>query len=139
MPDYLHSCFISYKHPPAADSLPAAGHFRLNFVEAFEERVNYYRQIALTTYRDVRLRAAGGVHYPVELARSLCRSVCMIAVLSPDYMESAWCRAEWQAMEDLEQNEKLTGWTGASYPSFSVASLKKCKSSSAIANCLILE
>jgi hypothetical protein len=116
MPDYLHSCFISYKHPPGGESLPAAGHFRLKFVEAFEERVNYYRQIALTTYRDVQLRADGGVHYPVKLARGLCRSVCMIAVLSPDYMESTWCRAEWQAMEELEQKRNIDKVDGCIIP-----------------------
>jgi len=116
MPEYLHSCFISYKHPPAADSLPVAGHFRLEFVEAFEERVNFYRQIALPTYRDSRLRMAGGVHYPVELARNLCRSVCMIAILSPEYMESAWCRGEWQAMEDLEHKRNIDKADGCIIP-----------------------
>jgi len=116
MPDYLHSGFISYKHPPAADSLPAARHFRLEFVEAFEERVNFYRQTALTTYRDAQLRTAGGVHYPVELARNLCRSVCMIAVLSPEYMESTWCRGEWQAMEHLEQMRNIDKVDGCIIP-----------------------
>ena len=107
MPDYQHSCFISYKHPPTPDSLEATKHFWLEFVEAFERKVNTYRQVALLTYRDVSLRSMGGVDYPAELARNLCRSVCMIAILTHEYMKEPWCRGEWRAMEQLEKARKI--------------------------------
>jgi len=118
MPDYQHSCFISYKHVPEPDSLQAAKHFELEFIEALERKVDFFRQIALSTYRDVQLRSRPGVHYPRELAQRLCRSVCMIAVLTPEYMESNWCVAEWQAMERLEKAREIGTSEGCIIPIF---------------------
>jgi hypothetical protein len=40
----------------------------------------------------------------------------MIAVLSPDYMESAWCRGEWQAMEELEKARNIDKVDGCIIP-----------------------
>jgi hypothetical protein len=127
MPDYQHSCFISYKHFPEPDSLEAAQHFELEFVNAFEKKIDFFRQVALFTYRDGQLRSRPGVHYPAELARHLCRSVCMIAVLTQDYMESKWCRAEWQAMERLEQARKIDTADGCIIPIYRGGDLKKTK------------
>lgn len=36
------------------------------------------------------------------LAERLCASACLIAILTPEYANSAWCVAEWEAMERLE-------------------------------------
>jgi hypothetical protein len=127
MPDYLHSCFISYSHFPEPDSLEAGQHFELEFVEAFEKKVNMFRQIALLTYRDVQLSSNPGVHYPDELARKMCRSICMIAVLTREYMESKWCRAEWRAMEQLEKARKIGKRDGCIIPILRRGDLKQAQ------------
>jgi hypothetical protein len=104
MPEYQHSCFISYKHPPRfSDGSGVSSHFWDEFVRAFKERLESRLTIGLSAYWDQRLRSAPGVKYPSELAQRLCRSVCMIAILVPEYFESSWCLAEWKAMERLEQ------------------------------------
>jgi hypothetical protein len=63
-------------------------------------------------YRDDGLRSVPGAHYPVELSRNLCRSVCMIAILVPEYFESSWCKAEWDAMVKLERERVADPGTG---------------------------
>jgi hypothetical protein len=103
MLDYQHSCFISYKHPPVHDISGASKHFWMEFITAFQTKLESFITIELKTYRDDQLRSTPGVNYPAELSRKLCRSVCMIAILVPEYMESSWCRAEWRAMEQLER------------------------------------
>lgn len=100
MPDYQHSCFISYKHPLVDDR---SGHFWTEFIDAFQKWLEFYLTLGLPTYRDNKLRSAPGAKYPALLSHNLCRSVCMVAILVPEYMESSWCIAEWKAMEQLEQ------------------------------------
>ena len=77
--------------------------FWVEFVEALEERIQFYLTVNRSIYRDKDLRSKPGIPYPQELSTQLCESVCMIAVLVPDYQESSWCKAEWKAMEELEQ------------------------------------
>ncbi|SRR6266852_7871709 len=115
MPEFQHSCFISYKHPPVQDKLKADKHFWMEFVTAFQEKLENYLTVGLSTYRDEDLRARPGASYPAELAVNLCRSICMIAILMPEYMESPWCRAEWQGMEELEE-QREPGAKGAIIP-----------------------
>ena len=40
----------------------------------------------------------------------------MIAVLVPEYMESPWCRGEWQAMEQLERARDIDTVDGCIIP-----------------------
>jgi len=104
MPEYQHSCFISYKHSPRfSGGSGVSSHFWEEFVKAFKERLESRLTIGLSAYWDDGLRSAPGVKYPSELAQRLCRSVCMIAILVPEYFESSWCLAEWKAMERLEE------------------------------------
>lgn len=98
--DYKFACFISYKHPPAGNL--AAKHFWLEFVEEFQNRLESYLNTKIRTYRDIQLKSKPGIRYPEELSKSLCHSVCMIAILVPEYLESNWCIGEWRAMEKLE-------------------------------------
>lgn len=112
MPEYQHSCFISYKHPPARDILSANRHFWMEFIVAFQAKLEAFITIDLKTYRDDQLHYAPGVKYPTELSRRLCQSACMVAVLVPEYLESSWCRAEWNAMEQLEQARTLDSDVG---------------------------
>jgi len=102
MPGYEHSCFISYKHPPQHDGADVIRHFWMEFIVEFQARLDAYTTIGLSTYRDDRLRSRPGTKYPTELSTRLCRSVCLIAILVPEYLESSWCLAEWKAMERLE-------------------------------------
>lgn len=46
-----------------------------------------------------------GVSWPDNLERALLRSKVMVAVLSPPYFRSRWCRAEWESM--LERHRVL--------------------------------
>jgi hypothetical protein len=107
MPGYEHSCFISYKHPPAYPGALAIRHFWMEFIVEFQGRLEAYSTTALSTYRDDRLRSRPGVKYPIELSSKLCRSACLVAILVPEYLESSWCLAEWRAMEELER-ERLS-------------------------------
>jgi len=103
MPGFQHSCFISYKHPLVHDKLQVHKHYWMEFVTAFQEKLENYLTVGLSTYRDEDLRAQPGIRYPAELARNLCQSVCMIAILVPEYMESDWCVGEWRGMQELER------------------------------------
>jgi hypothetical protein len=95
MPEYQHSCFISYKHPPALSVADVSRHFWMEFITSFQERLESFRRIGLAAYRDDQLQSVPGTRYPQELSRRFCRSVCLIAILVPEYLESSWCRAEW--------------------------------------------
>jgi hypothetical protein len=101
MPEYQNSCFISYKHPPVPRG---SAHLWWDFVDAFQAKLEYFITLEQRTYRDDKLRSTPGVKYPAALSRNLCQSVCMIAILVPEYMRSNWCRAEWRAMEKLERD-----------------------------------
>jgi hypothetical protein len=39
MPGYEHSCFISYKHPPAYPGALAIRHFWMEFIVEFQGRL----------------------------------------------------------------------------------------------------
>jgi len=113
MPSFEHACFISYKHPPDVEYSAARQHFWMEFIDTFQVNLQAYVTIGLSVYKDDILKTKPGVRYPGELAYRLCKSVCMVAVLVPEYFESDWCRAEWKAMEKLEAkrsvNEKRDG------------------------------
>jgi hypothetical protein len=114
MPGFQHSCFISYKHPPVHDKLNVNKHIWVQFVTAFQSSLENFLALGIPTYRDADLRSMPGVDYPPELARSLCSSVCLIAILVPEYIESSWCRAEWQGMVELERERRTDAALGGS-------------------------
>jgi hypothetical protein len=94
---YANACFISYKNPPIES------HVAREFVDTLVETLEYYLVSPIRVYCDTALRTRPGIAYPAELSSQLCRSVCMVAVLTPEYIESSWCMAEWHAMESLER------------------------------------
>ncbi len=98
---FEHACFISYKHPPR--NAPDA-HFYREFVRMLKSRLEYYLPTEIRTFIDED--ADIGSSYPTELSRKLCKSVCMVAVLTPEYPDSSWCDAEWKAME-LWESKRL--------------------------------
>ena len=107
---FEHACFISYKHPPRS---AGENHFYREFAETFRERLEFYLDTSIRSFVDID--ADPGSSYPTELAQTLCKSVCMIAILVPDYPDSNWCWAEWEAMEKLE-TLRLKGQRGLIIP-----------------------
>jgi hypothetical protein len=101
---YHNACFISYKHPVIPDNMPSVRHFWLEFVEEFQKWLESYLTVPIRSYRDDRLASHPGIAYPRELSQQLCKSVCLVAILVPEYWESDWCLGEWKAMEQLEQD-----------------------------------
>lgn len=99
---FEHACFISYRHPHTP-YIPSVRHFWIQFVEEFQRGLEQYLTVPLRSYRDDALRAQPGVAYPQELSERLCRSVCLVAIIVPDYWESGWCVGEWRAMEAFER------------------------------------
>src|SRR5262245_1626911 len=94
---FENACFISYKHPPK--NAPS-DHFYREFAIQFRKQLERYLSTTIRTYLDED--ADPGSAYPTELSLNLCKSVCMIAVLVPEYPDSSWCKAEWNSMERLE-------------------------------------
>ena len=97
MAKFEYACFISYKHPPRPR------HLWFEFVQKFQEELAFFLSTELPIYWDNNLNSRAGVKYPQELSEKLCKSVCMVVVLVQEYQESNWCRAEWKAMEELEE------------------------------------
>ena len=108
---FKHACFISYKHPPRGAS---ENHFYKWFPQAFCERLNEYLSSDIRAYIDSK--ADPGSSYPMELSEALCNSVCMVAILVPEYLESNWCQAEWEAMARLEEKRLGKGKVGLIIP-----------------------
>jgi TIR domain len=103
---YEYACFISYKRPPAwtLRAGPAgepARHALSDTAEEFQTRLDYFLTLAKPSFRDVQLEPA--TKYEASLAKKLCHSLCMVALVVPQYFESAWCVAEWNAMEVFER------------------------------------
>src|SRR5882672_3778436 len=48
-----------------------------------------------------------GKQWPTTLERALVRSRCMLAVWSPPYFSSAWCKAELETMRKRERQTKV--------------------------------
>jgi hypothetical protein len=110
MPGVEHACFISYKHPPEVPDGPRVfSHFWTEFIDAFQSRLQSYLTVNPNIYWDPQLHDVPGSPYPAELSRNLCRSACLVAILVPEYMESTWCRAEWNAMRGLAARRSSKG------------------------------
>jgi hypothetical protein len=108
---FEHACFISYKHPPKT---APRDHFYRRFAVEFRLQLEKRLATNVRTYLDED--ADIGTSYPSELSQKLCKSVCMIAILVPEYPDSSWCRAEWDAMEKLEGKRLGAGKRGLIIP-----------------------
>ncbi|MCI0513043.1 toll/interleukin-1 receptor domain-containing protein, partial [candidate division KSB1 bacterium] len=89
---FRYSCFISYRH----DQGEIMEKFVDDLCAALQNEV-----IMLTgmhAYLD-KTRLQGGNFYNVELARSLCQSVCLIMVFTPQYFSAShpYCAREYKA------------------------------------------
>jgi len=117
---YSFACFISYKRPPRLQTpanvlaRPQPKHLWLQFAEAFENQLRTFLNLQIPVFLDEHLQP--GTDYPREFARNLCKSVCMVALVVPEYFESRWCLAEWEAMKSLEAGRLGPGKVGLIIP-----------------------
>jgi hypothetical protein len=117
---YSFACFISYKRPPKVVRPPGllpqreVKHLWMQFAEAFEETLAQFLNTRIPIFRDDYLWP--GSAYPAELSSRLCKSVCMVALVVPEYFESKWCRAEWDAMRAFEEDRLGPGKHGLLIP-----------------------
>jgi hypothetical protein len=109
---YVYACFISYKRPPkrvypAGVTPPKqAKHVWLQLAEKVQELLDSYLTLRYPTFRDENLNP--GTDYPQKISEYLCSSMFMVALIVPEYFESNWCQAEWEAMEALEKQRGVT-------------------------------
>jgi hypothetical protein len=85
------------------------------FVEGLARGIRKFPEVP-PPYFDEGLKRQPGIMYPPELSSRLCKSVCLIAVLQPEYLESRWCLEEWRAMERLEVQRLGAGRRGLIIP-----------------------
>jgi TIR domain len=117
---YQNACFISYKRPPQRShrhlslGKPTPKHLWVEFAEVFQEKLDKYLTTNFPSFRDEHLQP--GADYPRELAVNLCKSVCMVALVVPEYFESSWCKAEWMAMASWEEKRVGKGRAQLIFP-----------------------
>ncbi len=95
---FRYSCFISYRHDQ--------GEIMARFVD--DLYAAWHNEVLLLTGMDVfvdKTRLAGGEFYNVKLAKSLCQSICLIMIFTPQYFSTnhPYCAREYKAMELLEK------------------------------------
>jgi len=109
---YRYACFISYKRPPTWQASPGnpapdpSRHFLAQFAEVFQQELDSFLSLSVRSFRDVNL--SPGSKYPRELSQNLCLSLCLVALVVPQYFESEWCMAEWRGMAKFEQTRSRT-------------------------------
>ena len=97
---FEHACFISYCHNE--------GKLMTGFMKQLVEALNSTIEIYLKNkkvYIDEEL--VPGADYQKDLARAICKSICMVVVYTPAYNQSDFCLKEFTAMEVIEKKRKL--------------------------------
>jgi len=112
---YSFACFISYKRPPERNDGPdTKPPIRLQFSRAFQKLLDQFLDTNVISFRDEDLPP--GARYPAALSQNLCRSMCMVALVVPEYFESSWCMAEWNAMATFEKKRLGPNKHGLIFP-----------------------
>jgi len=102
------ACFISYPH--------VAG----DMVKGFAEQLYHALENEIGAYFDHqpvfidKLRLKPGFEWERELAKALCKSVCMIVVYVPTYQDKIYCLREFLAMESIVNKRRKM--LGQNYP-----------------------
>jgi hypothetical protein len=96
---FEYACFISYRHSDKEKTVK----FIEQFVDALENSLDQRLQQGVYIDRD-RLKA--GYKFNIAIAGALRQSVCMVAILSPGYYDSDYCRREYAAMERIEAKRR---------------------------------
>lgn len=111
---FKHACFISYRHPNdhTEESDRDGKSHTEEFLSQFCKALTAYleQQLECNLYIDSE-RLKPGFKYNVAIANAIRESVCLVAVLSPRYFKSEYCRREYVFMQQIE--EKRRSITGA--------------------------
>ncbi|HBL30847.1 MAG TPA: hypothetical protein DD490_28765 [Acidobacteria bacterium] len=93
---YAHDIFFSYSRKDPV----------LDWVRLFKRTLEDWLRETMTEepriFRDEDSLKTGTT-WPLALQQGLHRSKVVVAVLSPSYFRSPWCRAEWSSMRQREQ------------------------------------
>jgi hypothetical protein len=96
MSEYLYDVFLSYRRAGNVAGWVET-HLTKVLSRCLQDELDYEPKI----FVDKQIET--GAFWPDELENALRRSRLMVAVLSPPYFTSKWCRAEWKSME-LREN-----------------------------------
>lgn len=94
-----HSCFVSY----AAGQHDLIKRFVAELTNALGSSLEPRIPRGLTVFWD-QSEIVAGVRFEEELARAICRSLCMILVYTPNYERSLYCQREFAAMQKLQRH-----------------------------------
>jgi hypothetical protein len=93
---FKHYCFISYPH--GSEQIKD---FASRIARAIEEELGTHTSKPSVFFDSDDIPP--GAEWPTSLRLGLCTSICMVAVLTPVYLEEEhdWCGREWAAMASL--------------------------------------
>lgn len=98
---FSHACFISYRNSHMEKTVT----FIEQFVDALENCLDQYIPHDVDVYID-RDRLKAGYKFNIAITKALRESLCMVAILSPNYFNSEYCRREYVAMEHIEEKRR---------------------------------
>lgn len=96
---FQYACFISYCHSAKEKTVK----FIEQFVDALENSLD--QRLGQGVYID-RERLQAGYKFNIAIAGALRQSICMVAILSPEYYRSEYCQREYAAMERIESKRR---------------------------------
>lgn len=96
---FAHACFISYHHSDDRNTQRFLEQFRAALESYFDQR------LSLKVYLDTD-RLKPGFKYNVAITKALRESTCLIAILSPLYFKSEYCRREYVFMQQIETKRR---------------------------------
>ena len=96
---FQYACFISYRHSGKEKTIK----FIEQFVDALENSLD--QRLGQGIFID-RERLKAGYKFNIAITDALRQSICMVAILSPEYYNSDYCRQEYAAMERIESKRR---------------------------------
>lgn len=99
--DYQYDIFISYRH-----AAPMLDWVKAHFYPLLQAWLPNYLPEHHKPEIFVDFMIEAGTEWPEQLRGALLRSRCLLAIWSPDYFRSQWCKAE---LETIRERERLLG------------------------------
>lgn len=96
---FKHACFISYRHSDKEKTVS----FIKQFVDALENCLDQYVPCGVFLDRE---RLKSGYKFNEAITQALRESVCLVAILSLEYFRSSYCRREYHAMREIEDQRR---------------------------------
>ena len=94
LPDYEVDLFISYAHNDNQALIEGQRGWVDTFHQALERRLQVHLGAKPIIWRDPRLQ--GNEYFADSLSEQVPKSALLVAVLSPSYLNSEWCKREMQ-------------------------------------------